>query len=139
VRAGYLVAALLAVVLALLALVAIAVVTARQRRREVAILGLLGSDRREITRAVASELVPAALAGVVAGSIVGWLVVRTFDGRYDLSSFAGGSPVSIGPDLVGASAVGATVALAAVAVILVLVRRIVHAPVGEILRADGAA
>jgi putative ABC transport system permease protein len=139
VRAGYLLVGLFAVLLAVIAVVAVAVVTARERRREVAILGLLGSGPREISRAVAFELIPGALAGVVTGSIVGWLVVRLYEGRFDLSSFAGGSPVSIRPDPLGALAVGIVLALVAVGVIVVLVRRIVHAPVGEILRIDGAA
>ncbi len=139
VRAGYLLAGLLAVTLALVAVVAVSVVTARERRNDVAVLGLLGSGRREIVRAVASELVPAAVAGVAAGSLVGWLVVRLYDGRFDLSSFAGGSPVSIGPDAVGGLLVGAALAVAVVVVIAGLVRRIVHAPVGDVLRIDGGA
>jgi putative ABC transport system permease protein len=137
VRAGYLIAGLMAVVLALLALVAVAVVTARQRRHEVAILGLLGVSRKQLTSAVASELAPAALAGVVTGSVVGWLVVRIYDGRFDLSPFAGGNPVSINVDVPALLAVGVVVAIASVGVILALVRRIVHAPVGEILRSVG--
>ena len=139
VRRGYLVAGMLAVLLALIALVAVAVVTARERRREVAILGLLGAGRREIRRAVAAELVPATLAGVLVGAVVGWAVVRAFDGRYDLSAFAAGSPVSIRPDLTGLLAVAVALAVAAVAVIVVLVRRIVSASANEILRIDGAA
>jgi putative ABC transport system permease protein len=129
----------LAVVLALAALVAIAVVTARQRRREVAILALLGADPRELGRAVVAELVPAAIAGVVGGSAVGWLVVLLFDGRYDLSAFAGGSDVAIRHAPVAALAVAAVVAIACVVLIVTLVRWIVSAPVGEILRIEGAA
>lgn len=139
VRAGYVAAASLAVLLALLALVAIAVVTARQRRREVAILGLLGADRREIARAVASELVPSALAGVGGGALVGWFVVRMFDGRYDLSAFAAGSTVAVRPALLASLAVAVGLAVASVVLVVLLVRRIVSAPVGEILRIDGAA
>ena len=138
VHRGYLIAGLMAVLLALLGLVAIAVVTARQRRAEVAILGILGSGPREIFRAVASELVPAVLWGVVTGSLVGWMVVWFYDGRYDLSSFAAGSPVSIRPDVVAVTVIAALLGLAAIAVIVVMVRRIVVGPVGEILRTDGA-
>ncbi len=139
VRRGYVIAGLLAAMLALLALVAVAVVTARERRREVAILGLLGADRREISRAVASELVPASVTGALVGAAVGWLVVRFYDGRYDLSAFAAGSPVSIRGDIVGLLAFAAVVLLAAVVLIAVLARRIVHARASEILRIDGAA
>lgn len=139
VRLGYLLAGLMSVVLALLTLVAGAVVTARERRREVAVLGLLGADRREIGRAVASELVPVTLFGIITGSIVGWLVARLYDGRFDLSSFAGGADVAIRPDVVAAIAVGLIVAASAVVLIRVLVQRIVTAPVNQILRIDGAA
>lgn len=139
VRRGYLVAGLLAALLALLALIAVSVVTARDRRREVAIIGLLGADRREISRAVASELVPATVAGTMVGAAVGWLVVGFYDGRYDLSAFAAGTPVSIGGDLVGLLALSTGMLVAAVAVVAVLVRRIVHARASEILRIDGAA
>jgi putative ABC transport system permease protein len=139
VRTGYLLAAAGAVVLGLLSLVAIGVVTARQRRREVAILGLLGAGPREISRAVASELVPSALSGVVAGTAIGWFVVRMFDGRYDLSAFAAGNAVAVRPALVASLVVAAVVALAAALLVGTLVRRIVTAPVGEILRIDGAA
>jgi putative ABC transport system permease protein len=129
----------LAVILALAALVAIAVVTARQRRREVAILALLGADGREVWRAVAAELVPAAIAGVVGGSAIGWLVVLTFDGRYDLSAFAGGSTAAVRPAVVAALVVAAALAIACVVLIVSLARWIVSAPVGEILRIEGAA
>lgn len=139
VRVGYLLAAAGSVVLGLLALVAIGVVTARQRRREVAILGLLGAGPREISRAVASELVPSALGGVVAGTAIGWFVVRMFDGRYDLSAFAAGNAVAVRPALAAALVVAVVVALTAAVLVGVLVRRIVTAPVGEILRIDGAA
>ena len=139
VRDGYLLASALAIGLALLALVSIAIVTSRQRRREVAILALLGADRREVGRAVAAELVPAALTGVVSGTLVGWLVVRLFDGRFDLSPFAGGSPVAIRPAATAAVLVAIALGVVCVVLIVGLVRRIVGAPVGEILRIDGAA
>ncbi len=139
VRRGYLVAGLVAATLALLALVAVAVVTARERNREVSVLGLLGADRREIRRAVASELVPTTLAGSIVGGFVGWLVVRFYDGRYDLSAFAAGSPVSIQADVVGLLALAVGLLVAAVLLIALLARRIVHARANEILRIDGAA
>lgn len=139
VRRGYLVAGALVALLALLALIAVAVVTARERRREVAVLGLLGADRREIGRAVASELVPATLAGIIVGAAVGWIVVRFYDGRYDLSAFAAGTPVSIAGDLIGLLAFAFGLLVAAVAIIAVLARRIVSARSSEILRIDGAA
>jgi hypothetical protein len=139
VRLGYLLAAGGALVFALVAMTAVGVVTARQRRRQVAILGLLGAGRRELGRAVAAELVPAVVAGVVLGAAVGWSVVVLYDGRYDLSSFAGGSPSSIAPDPVAFAVLAAATAVVSVALVTNVVRRIVRAGVSEVLRLDGAA
>lgn len=139
VRRGYLVAAGFSLLLALVAMAAVAVVTARQRRREVAVLGMLGAGRRETTDAVVAELAPAALVGVVIGTIVGWLVARSYDGRFDLSAFAAGTPVSIRVDTVELLLAAVAVLLAALLVIAVLVRRIVTTKMTDILRIDGAA
>ena len=139
VRRGYLLAAGFSLVLSLVALAAVAVVTARQRQREVAILGLLGAGARETANAVFAELAPAALAGTVLGTVVGWLVARSYDGRFDLSAFAAGTPVSIRVDAVGLAVAAAAVAVASLVVIAVLVRRIVTVRATDILRIDGAA
>ncbi len=139
VRVGYLAAGVLAVGLALAAVVGLAVVTARQRRREVAVLGLLGADRREIARAVGSELVPPVIAGIVLGSATGWLVVTMFDGRFDLSAFADGAAVTVSPDLVSVATAAAATMLVSLVLVGWLVRRIVLARVSEILRVDGDA
>lgn len=139
VRRGYLLAAGFSLLLALVALSAVAVVTARERQREVAILGLLGAGPRETADAVIAELVPAALVGTVVGTLVGWSVARSYDGRFDLSDFAAGVPVSIRVDLVGLLVAAAVVGLASVAVVAVLVRRIVTVKATDILRIDGAA
>lgn len=139
VRRGYLLAAGFALTLALVALAAAAAVTARQRRREVAILGLLGAGRGEAAAAVVAELVPAVLTGTAVGSSVGWLVARSFDGRFDLSAFASGTPVSIRPALGALVLAAVAIAAASLVVIGVLVRRIVTADATDILRADGAA
>jgi hypothetical protein len=139
VRRGYLLAAGFSLVLSLVALTAVAVVTARERQREVAILGLLGAGARETANAVIAELAPAALAGTVVGTIVGWLVARSYDGRFDLSAFAAGSPVSIRVDTVGLLLAAAIVAVASLVVIAVLVRRIVTVKATDILRIEGAA
>lgn len=139
VRWGYLAAGAVAILLALMAVVGLAVVTARQRRREISVLGLLGAGRREIGRAVRSELVPPVVAGVVLGTALGWLMVTAFDGRFDLSSFAAGTPVALRPDLAFQLVGGAITAGAAIAIVAVLVRRIVSVRVNEVLRVDGAA
>ncbi|MFP5486707.1 MAG: ABC transporter permease, partial [Acidimicrobiia bacterium] len=139
VRRGFLVAAAFSLALALVALSAVSVVTARQRQREVAILGLLGAGRRETVAAVVAELVPAALMGTSVGTLVGWLVARSYDGRFDLSSFAAGTPVSIRVDTVGVLVAAGAVAVASFVVIAVLVRRIVRVRATDILRIDGSA
>lgn len=139
VRRGYLLAAGFSLVLSLVALTAVAVVTARERQREVAILGLLGAGSRETANAVLAELAPAALTGTVVGTVVGWSVARSYDGRFDLSAFAAGTPVSIRVDTVGLIVAAAAVAVASLVVIAVLVRRIVTASTSDILRIDGAA
>ena len=139
VRRGYLLAAGFSLLLSLVALTAVAVVTARARQREVAILGLLGAGSRETANAVLAELAPAALTGTVVGTGVGWLVARSYDGRFDLSAFAAGTPVSIRVDVVGLLLAAAAVAVASLVVIAVLVRRIVTVKATDILRIDGAA
>lgn len=138
VRRGYLAAAGFALTLAVLALGAAAVVTARERRRDVAILGLLGAGRREITRAVIAELLPTIAAGVGIGTIVGWAVAASYDGRFDLSAFAAGTPVSVRTDPIALAVAAAILGMSAVAVVAAVVRRIVAANVTGILRADGA-
>lgn len=139
VRRGYLLAAGFSLLLSLVALTAGAVVTARERQREVAILGLLGADTRETANAVFAELAPAALTGTVVGTVVGWLVARSYDGRFDLSAFAGGTSVSIRVDTVGLLVAASAVAVASLVLIAVLVRRIVRVNATDILRIDGAA
>lgn len=139
VRRGYAVAAAFALLLSLVALAAVAVATARRRQREVAILGVLGAGRRETVAAVVAELVPAAVIGSIVGTFVGWLVARSYSGRYDLSAFAGGTPVSIEAVPIALVLAGAAVALASVVVATVLARRIVVANAADILRIDGAA
>lgn len=139
VRRGYLLAAGFSLVLSLVALAAVAVVTARQRQREVAILGLLGAGARETANAVIAELAPAAIAGTLVGTVVGWFVARSYDGRFDLSAFAAGTTVSIQVDTSGLLVAAGAVGAASLLVIAVLVRRIVAVKPADILRIDGSA
>lgn len=138
IRRGYLLAAGFTLLLSLVALAAAAVVTARERQRELAILGLLGADRRETLNAVVAELAPAALVGTALGTATGWVVARSFDGRFDLSPFAAGTPVSIQADVAGLLIAAAAMSVASVVVVAVLVRRVVKVTATEILRIDGA-
>jgi putative ABC transport system permease protein len=138
VRAGYLVAAGLALIISLVALTAIVVVTARQRKREVAVLGLLGAGSREIRRAVATELLPVVMFGGVVGATTGWAVVKLYEGRIDLSSFAAGAPVTVVPSVLLIAGVTLALLAAAGALVAVAARRVVSANANELLRIDGA-
>ncbi len=138
IRRGYLAAGAAATLLALMGVAGLALVTARQRRREVAVLGLLGANRREIARAVRSELLGPVVAGVVLGTGLGWLMTSMFDGRFELSPFTDGAAVAFRPDGVGQLATAAAVALGALAVVVLLVHRIVRVRVEDVLRVDGA-
>jgi hypothetical protein len=138
VRVGYLAAGLVALLLALLAIVGLAVVTARQRRRDVSVLGLLGAERSEATRAVRWELLAPVIAGVVAGTMLGWFLTVSFDGRFELSSFASGVAVDIVADVTAQLIAGLVVAIAALLIITVLSNRIVRSRANDVLRVDGA-
>ena len=138
VQRGYLLAGLVASSLALAGVVGLAVVTARQRRRQLALLGLLGAGRREVARAIRWELLVAVGTGVVTGALVGWFVTASFDGRFDLSAFAGGSPVSIRPDPTAVGAAAATMAVVAVAIVAVVTVRIERGGTDDVLRMEGA-
>lgn len=138
VRVGYLAAGLVAVLLAILAVVGLAVVTARQRQRDVSVLGLLGAERSETTRAVRWELIAPIIAGVVAGTMLGWFITVSFDGRFDLSSFASGVTVEIVADLTAQLIAAVVVALVALLIITILSQRIIHRGANDVLRVDGA-
>ncbi len=138
VRVGYFAAGVAVVVLALIAVAGLGLVTARHRRREVAILGLLGAEGSETTRAVRWELLAPVIGGVVIGTILGWFVTRSFDGRFDLSSFASGVPVAIAPDLGAQLIVALIVAGCALVVVTVLSVRIIGSRSHDVLRLEGA-
>lgn len=137
VRRAYVVAAVVGVVLALTAVAALAVLTARQRRREVGLLRLLGASHGETGRAVRSELVPPCLIGIVLGSLLGWWLATAFDGRFDLSAFAGDADVTISPRL-GALVVAALVAMLAIwAMLAVLQYRADRTGTADVLNDQG--
>lgn len=138
VRLGYLGAGVVSVLLALLAVVGLAVVTARQRRRDVSILGLLGADHVETSRSVRWELLAPVLGGIFVGTALGWFVTVSFDDRFDLSSFASGVSVDIVADLTAQLVAGAVVGATALLIITVLSNRIVRSRTQDVLRVDGA-
>ena len=136
VRIGFLAAAGSVAALALFGLVAHVVATARERRRDVAILGLLGAGKREMVRALVSELVPRVVAGVALGTVSGLIVVGVFANRVDLSAFAAGTQVAIRPDLVGIGLIAVAFLAVAVIVVVMMLRGVVRARVARILRGD---
>lgn len=138
VRVGYLGAGVVATLLAMMGVAGLAVVTARERRREVAVLGLLGATRAEVARAVRAELFAPIAAGIVLGTALGAALTALFDGRFDLSPFTAGAPVGFRPDLAGQLLAAGAVAAGALVLTVVLVARIVRVRVDDILRVDGA-
>ncbi|NND74195.1 MAG: hypothetical protein HKN44_04235 [Ilumatobacter sp.] len=139
VRRGYLAAGAVASALGLMGVAGLAIVTARQRRREVAVLGLLGASRVEIARAVRSELIGPVAAGIVFGTVLGALMTAAFDGRFDLSPFTDGAVVDFRADVAGQLVAAGAVVVGALVLMVALVRRIVHVRVDDIMRVDGAA
>ncbi|MEY2959312.1 MAG: hypothetical protein RLZZ01_1880 [Actinomycetota bacterium] len=118
------VAAAAAAIAAIGGFAAIALLSARSRRDEVSILWLLGSGRRTIRSALYAELLPSLVTGSVVGIASGWLVVRSFDGRLDLSAFAGDVDVAMRWDLRLVLVVSVATAMAAVGAVWIAARRI---------------
>lgn len=131
VRRAHLVAAVVVIGLALVAVAALAVVTARRRQVQVGLLRLLGADDAEVRRAVRAELVPPVVIGTVAGLGLGWWVVSLFDGRLDLDAFGGGV---LRPGWIAAAVTVGAIAIIVSIVLGVVRRRIEHLPTGDVLR-----
>jgi hypothetical protein len=131
VRRAHLVAAVVVVGLALVAVAALAIVTARRRQVQVGLLRLLGADDHEVRRAVRAELVPPVVVGTVTGIGVGWWIVTIVDGRLDLAAFGGGG---LRPGWAAVTAAVGAVALTVAIVLAVLRRRIEHLPTSDVLR-----
>ncbi len=138
VRWSYLGAGLLALGMVALATVGLVAVTTRSRRRDAAVLGLVGSDRRQLLGAARSELMVPVVSAAIAGTLLGLAVGRMLDGRLDLSPFTDGLPVPIGPAFVLATGCGLIALLVAAATVAVTVRRTVRAPLGQLLRSEDA-
>jgi len=79
-----------------------------ERRRELAVLRALGGRRSQLTRLIALELAPLALAGLVVGAVAGYFAAMAIMGFFEASS---------GIDLGYAFATG-SVTIAAVAVVI---------------------
>jgi putative ABC transport system permease protein len=138
VRRSYVAAGVVEILLALLAVAAIAVLTARQRQRDIGLLGLLGAGHEEARRAVGFELLPPCAVGIVLGTLIGRWMANAFDGRFDLSPFASGADVPLRPDTITQLIVAVAVAGAVWSMLAVLQRRSVRAPSSEVLRAQEA-
>lgn len=136
VRIGFLLTAGFVLALSLIALASVVVATARQRRRDVVVLGVLGARRREAVNAVTAELAPSVLTGTVIGTLVGAFVVGSFHDRLDLSAFAAGSVVSVRVEPVGLIVAACGVVASSVAVVGMLVRRVVTDAAPDVRRLD---
>lgn len=136
VRWSYLGAAVVAMAMVVVTTVGLVAVTARSRRRDLAVLGLVGGDRQQAHRAARAELMVPVTAATLTGTALGMVVGRLLDGRLDLSPFAGGFPVPIDPTVSLALTCGVITLATAVAVVAVGVTRTAKVPLGELLRAE---
>ena len=130
-RLGFLAAAGVRLGMAVLAVVAILVVTAGVRRRQAGLLAAYGADRRQVRAAFLAELLPPVVVAITVGAFLGLTGAALLRGRLDLAPFTGSD---VAPIVVDAGrAIVVVVGLMVVAVLLMLaasgiVRR-VHAAV----------
>jgi putative ABC transport system permease protein len=136
VRWSYLGTGLLALALIALATVGLVAVTTRARRRDAAVLGLVGSGRGQLLGAARAELMVPVVSATIAGTLLGLVVSRMLDGRLDLSPFTDGLPVAISPAVVLAVGCGLVALVVAAATVAVAVRRTVRVPLGQLLRSE---
>ena len=121
VRTGFLVAAAVAVVATAVALVLALIALAPQRRRQAAVLGAVGTSRRDVRTALLAEVLPVVTGAAVTGIVLAGGVAVLLGDRLDLRAFTGASGaagVVLPPLGVGAGLVVGTVALAAVAAVV---------------------
>jgi putative ABC transport system permease protein len=109
-------------------------VNVHERRHELAAVAAIGGRRRQVRRLLATELVPLALFGSVAGSGAGW-----FGAKWIVGAFEDAEAIEIGTVFASGMVPVATAgALGAVALIAGLsARRITRRPPASVLR--GAA
>jgi hypothetical protein len=136
VRWSYLGTGLLALAMIALATVGLVTVTTRARRRDAAVLGLVGSGQTQLLRAARAELMVPVVSATIAGTLLGLAVGRMLDGRLDLSPFTDGLPVAISPVVALAVGCGLVALVVAVATVAVAVRRTVRLPLGQLLRSE---
>lgn len=136
VRWSYLGTGLLALAMIALATVGLVTVTTRARRRDAAVLGLVGSGRAQLLRAARAELMVPVVSATIAGTLLGLAVGRMLDGRLDLSPFTDGLPVAISPAVALAVGCGLLALVVAAATVAVAVRRTVRLPLGQLLRSE---
>jgi hypothetical protein len=92
-----------------------------------------------MNRAVRWELLAPVAGGTVLGTALGWFITTSFDGRFDLSSFASGTRVEISAAVGTQLVVALMVMAAAFVIIAVLSIRIVRAAADDVLRSEGAS
>ncbi len=136
-RVSLLIALALSVLLAAIAFLLVAGVTRDDRARTIALLSTLGTDRRQQLGIIAWEFVPIALAGVVAGGVLGTLIPWLTVTGVNLRPFTGGRAqpaLSVDPLMLGTMGAAALAVIGLV--ILVEVQMARRVPVVQILRSE---
>lgn len=105
-------------------LLAVGVVSARARQDQIAVLLLLGARRSTLRTAIVAEFLPPLTVAVLSGALSGWLVVRAFAGRVDLSAFVGEVDVAISWTIGSIAPTTALLAVIAAATTAVSARRL---------------
>ncbi|BDZ51281.1 hypothetical protein GCM10025867_35220 [Frondihabitans sucicola] len=121
-RALSLVASALAGAVGILALLLATLQETPARRARIALLSMLGLDRRQARRILAVESLPIGLAALVGGAAVAVAIVALVLPAIDLRSFTGSAerpPLAVDPLVVVSILVGGLVAVAAVTLVTI--------------------
>jgi hypothetical protein len=121
-----------------LALGASMVLAGRTRRRQLALLNLLGAETRELRRAAVGEIVPPVVLGMAVGLAAGLLEMSLFADEIDIAPFAAGVNIAVSVDVAAVAALTAALVAVATAVALAVARGAGRAELGTLLREEGA-
>ncbi len=136
-KTSLLIALGLSVLLAAVAFLLVAGVTRDDRARTIALLSTLGTDRRQQLGIVSWEFVPIALAGIVAGGVLGTLIPWLAVTGVNLRPFtAGRAQPALSIDPVLLATMGAAALAAIGLVILAEVQHSRRVPVVDVLRSE---
>lgn len=135
---AHLAAAIIAVVFALAAVAWWVLVSARSMRPDVTVLTLLGAPRRESSRAIRAEVVPATALGIGVGTLVGLGIIGLLADRIDLSAGGAIGPAALAPSWEATGAAAAATVVASIMIITLLVGRLVRVRPDDIRHLEDA-